>query len=425
MWDHFHYESVYKIGEWPVAAASQAMRDCLTALYAWLLEEKKHHIVIVGPSGTGKTTLYKALSSSIDDNQKALFPDYRLDYTESKQRMNQSKGLCVFIDDIQNFDRSFRQELAPSINKQQHSLFVTTTQDDDLGWLKALKGAKCVQIKLADTTVRMDDIFPILIAWAIERDLFESEELQIAALEPIAKGIQVIPVEHGFHDVITIAERLHAARSDFSQIALEDIVRAYSKMIRDKKAQAFILVEGIADKIYFEWAARVAESAGGQSLLDGIEVQCCGSASSIKNRAMLLSQKGHKLLALFDYDDNGRKACEEMQKWHYSALTLSIELDPLGSRFKEYPGEIVEIEDLLDLDILRRYYSDHTDRKPELIIDAPREGLTRIVVHKDDKTHLARWIDEQFDDKSATKFIELLHAMRNMLIAKELTETLA
>ena len=97
-------------------------------------------------------------------------------------------------------------------------------------------------------------------------------------------------------------------------------------------------------------------------------------------------------VALFDFDDVGSEQNRQLKEWNYATMTLPREAFALGNAGLDHVRCVVEIEDMLPLEVVKEFFRQHQDRRPELVIAIPSTSKERWVVDKQDKLAFAEWV---------------------------------
>lgn len=179
---------------------------------------------------------------------------------------------------------------------------------------------------------------------------------------------------------------------------------------------AVIVVEGSTDVTYLEIAAARAADAWGWDLLDGCELRAAGEerrggAEAVWHQLFALAANSVECIGLFDNDDVGRRESAMARRQNLRVHLLPREFDRLM-----LPEEhrSLEIEDLLCVALLDRFYAEHVDLEPE----ERRErvgGLRRITPQGVDKERLAAWVAETATIHDCQRLVYVLCRLRKAL----------
>ena len=179
--------------------------------------------------------------------------------------------------------------------------------------------------------------------------------------------------------------------------------------------RAVLVVEGETDEAYIRHAADVAQERNGWQLLDGLDVRPAGSGrggggNEVVQRVLEFGRDGVAALGLFDCDGPGRDAFDLARKQQLERLLLPFQFDPLQ---RDAENARVEIEDLLPVEILTRFYAEHQEMHPEE--KHWRLGRWRIVPRGKDKEALAAWVIRVASYDDMERVVYILTQVRNKL----------
>lgn len=265
----------------------------------------------------------------------------------------------------------------------------------------------------------------VLVIAALKwRDLGLKPDLPDLCAEGAPESFSPGPWTKGAHSVRRFTEILAEALSlegYFERtprpIEVADVLSALLAVIREERPSEEedtirIVVEGSTDAVYLEEAARLAEEEWGADLLSG----CCvaapgpdreGGAQKAMRELISLEARSIIGVGLLDNDEPGRMAAKQARMYtNQRILHLPGEFDPLG-------GEKTEIEDLLPVPLLERFYDAHPDLEPEE--RTTRGTLVRIVVAWPDKERLARWVSEHASFKELERVVYVLCMLRRSI----------
>lgn len=198
--------------------------------------------------------------------------------------------------------------------------------------------------------------------------------------------------------------------------ALLASLRVTSNVSIGQTAPAVVVVEGSTDVTYLHAAATLARARWGWSLLDGCEVVPAGDdrrggAEKVWHRLFELTAHSVDCIGLFDNDDVGRREHKVTRKQNQRAELLPPEFDRL--RLPQ-DHRSLEIEDLLCLRVLDRFYEEHADLEPE----ERRErvgGLRRVTPQGVDKQTLADWAAARMTVEECERVVYVLCRLRKGL----------
>lgn len=179
---------------------------------------------------------------------------------------------------------------------------------------------------------------------------------------------------------------------------------------------AVVVVEGTTDVTYLSAAAALAEQQWGWLLLEGCEVIAAGyerggGAKAVWHRLFELTARSIECIGLFDNDDVGRRERTMARKQNLRAELLPSEFDRL--RLPE-DHRSLEIEDLICLRVLDRFYEEHPDLEPE----ERREragGLRRITPQGVHKEVLSDWAASRMTIEECERLVYVLCRLRKAL----------
>ena len=167
---------------------------------------------------------------------------------------------------------------------------------------------------------------------------------------------------------------------------------------------------------YFARAAELADSELGWRLLDGCDVRPAGEgrgggARAVWLRLIKLVANSVECIGLFDNDDVGRKEAAAGRN-----LGLLVDLLPPGfDRLGLAPDQrTVEVEDLLSIELLDRFYDDHPDLEPEEI-RWRSGGSWRVAPRGEDKERLANWATDEMRLKDCSRLLYVFCIVRKRL----------
>ncbi|SCL50681.1 ATP-binding protein [Micromonospora chersina] len=192
------------------------------------------------------------------------------------------------------------------------------------------------------------------------------------------------------------------------------LFRAQAEQATVAPTDAVLMVEGETDEVYLRRAAELALQEHGWRLLDGLQVESpvgrTGGGSSVVDRLLDLRRDGINGIGLFDRDPPGSAAMDIARKHNLKRYQLPTKFDPLD---RGDEGALVEIEDLLPVEMLNRYYEEHPDASAEE--RHWRLGRWRIVPLGKDKGDLAAWVCSVATYDDLERYVYLLVAVRQTL----------
>lgn len=176
-----------------------------------------------------------------------------------------------------------------------------------------------------------------------------------------------------------------------------------------------VVCEGDTDVTYLRAAAEKAASVRGWNLLEGLQIEAAGAgraggSAALTRRVLLLHSKGDRCIGLYDNDEAGRRAARRAKENGLDRVLLPSSFDPLR---RDGDQAVVEIEDLLPVDVLVRFYTMHPDMKPQEM--HWYSGYWRVVPAGPDKDALASWVSSTCDFSELEAFAYVLCVLRQAL----------
>ena len=166
---------------------------------------------------------------------------------------------------------------------------------------------------------------------------------------------------------------------------------------------------------YIKYAAALAEGSRSWDLkwpriFQAAAAARGGGGEAVTARLIGMREGGIAGIGVYDNDAPGRRAAKLARERGLSCLLLPEGLDLLRRRGEQ---AAVEIEDLLPVDILMRFYEQHSEFIPEE--RHWRSGYWRLVPAGRDKQVLAQWVSTvaTVDDMDAVLYV--LCAVRSQL----------
>lgn len=181
-----------------------------------------------------------------------------------------------------------------------------------------------------------------------------------------------------------------------------------SKTSIDAKYRLF--VEGETDQRMFQLAAQQAHSRLQVDLLKGITINPLGEGREGGTSQLISVVTEHRTnkvkdIFLFDNDDSGREAVKKAGTMDQRCLLLPREF----SRRPEVGDSVeVEIEDLLSVDCLDKFYESHPHVSPELETIYYKKDGRRIVVCGSDKERLVDWVGQNATYEDLERIVYVL-----------------
>lgn len=374
------------------------------------MNELPVHCVITGPRGSGRSYCLDLLAAELSPAETLRLSAADDDWQDALATVRARTSCRVLVDDIDRFDERFRGALYSAVKEQNHFLAATLTTFEGRiarAWEARLGPAGVIQLQAINE--RPADVSAFLPIWA--KRLGEDFPPD-ATFDETAKLIVHLDWQFGFNDVVAVLQDLvdHGVRFWDPPEALA-LLAAHRRIVLGRTGtRAIILVEGRTDVIYLEWVSVLAIGTPPQD----VDLQACNSASNVPAELFRHRNEGRESVALFDNDGKGRAVNKQVREFGLLAVVIPEKYDPLSGCGADHVHQVVEIEDLLPIDDLDRFLRE-TRRVPELVIEAPRKGLKRVVIHADDKIQLARWVRAHLGVDSGGRILELYNQLRERL----------
>ncbi|MFC7276051.1 hypothetical protein ACFQS1_18820 [Paractinoplanes rhizophilus] len=384
-------------------------------------------VLVQTPTGGGKSTLIAAAL--------AAFAEWEVPYEQiqadqpvglvMKQLSLGKLDAIVVVDDCDKLQASTLHQLVANRRKCR-GIFLTATKvgsetssaldgeydhylrvphldrrPDDLLLVAAMIWSRMSMPPLADAC---DESFTEVVlqgtyargAWSIEAILTSMAEL-LETSGDLAGGHFNRKITSG--DFMPHLLRLFREQTEQSAVAPTD---------------AILVVEGETDEMYLRRAAELATEEQGWTLLDGLQIESptgrTGGGSAVVDRLLDLRRDGIAGIGLFDRDPPGSAAMDIARKHDLKRYQLLPKFDPLD---RGDEGALVEIEDLLPVELLSRYYQE----RPDLSAEERhwRLGRWRIVPLGKDKGDLAAWVCSVATYADLERYVYLLVVVRQKL----------
>jgi hypothetical protein len=389
------------------------------------------YVLLQGGQGTGKSICIAAADAALSDAQVdhvVLDPRQAAMVSHLFTTIGRTgKGPVVLVDDCDRFASTLS-----TLFEKRSSLagLIATTAEVGSGITQQLTG-------LADSYIRLPHIQQrpaalLLMASLMWQDLVGSDshiseacdDSAVAALirGPLPEGAWSLnEVLRLLMDQLVSAGDLAEGRinrnitgADISSAILEHAASRFSPVLPEPRPMQVVL-EGDTDVIYTRRAADLVKIARDWDLLSGLELQAAasgrgGGAEAVTARLLGLRESGITAVGIYDNDAPGRRAVKLARERGLHWLLLPENLDPLRRRGDQLA---VEIEDLLPVDLLMRFYEQHSDLLPEE--RHWRNGYWRIVPSGRDKDTLARWVCDAATTEDMDAFVYLLCAVRSQV----------
>lgn len=404
-------------------AACQALRS--------LLEDQPLRIFVFGPTGCGKSLLFAAL---IAEAQERGIPMTAVsvgsDARDLPRNLARRSVSLLDIDRLDQLSSGIRSSVIDNRGSLTVGLFATAEQLSAVT-VASLTGDNDIVIEIPPLEQREADVLVIAqLLWpsacGADSDLlgncsdeaaenlcrgpyFEGATSLRSALEQLANAL----IASG--DLLDGEFRRNVEAQDISSAVLAS-VRAQDSRPPAMPVPAVVIVEGSTDVTFLARAAQLGESELGWQLLNGFEFRPggearSGGASAAKRMLFELAGRSIDCLGLFDNDDVGRREATAGRD-----LGLQVELLPPQFDRMAFVSEphTVEIEDLLSIDLLDRFYERHHDLRPEEI-RWRFDGRWRIVPRGVDKEQLANWAMEEMQLKDCHRLLYVVCLVRKRL----------
>jgi hypothetical protein len=408
----------------PLVAASPEMRE-VCGLLDDLLAGETRYALIHGPRGSGKSSVISAAQAACADAEveyQQVFPD---DYSGFMTRLAaKPTDAVILIDNCAQLPASTFRRMVELRSRCRRGMLMTTTKvASEISTF--FEGEQDFYIRIPPIQDRPDDLLLLgSLIWerlaGIENDLAAS--CDDMAVEAFLSGVYpngAWSLEEALNQVYVLFEDGAFAPT---RISYHHLAPIFMRQARDalptphiEPTKAILVVEGETDVIYLRHAATLAERKKGWQLLDGLDVQPAGAGRegggiAVVQHVAELCRDRISALGLFDYDTSGRDAFDAAGRQNLERLLLPMHFDPLH---RDAVEARVEIEDLLPIDLVARFYATHESLSPEE--KHWRLGNWRIVPRGADKDTLATWICEVASFEDIERFIYILGQVRHRL----------
>jgi hypothetical protein len=410
-----------------IAPQTVAVCDALRDLFAG----RRRRIFVVGPAGSGKSVFLAALIAEAEERGIPITTvPAGNNPTDLPLKLARGKVKLLGVYALDRLSQSIRSAIIDNRAMINMGLFAAAeqlsavtlaslTEDDDV-----VVVIPPLEERGADVLVLAQLLWPSVCG--AESDLLAN--CLDGAVDNLCRG----PYAEGAASLRVTLEQLADALiasgdlvgGEFRRcVEAQDVNHAVLAAIRARipasfsaSVSAVVIVEGSTDLTYLTRAAQLAEAELGWRLLDGCDIRSAGEGRSGGAKAVwlrLLELVGNSVecVGLFDNDDVGRKESNSGKN-----LGLQVELLPAGfDRLNLAPDQrTVEVEDLLTIELLDRFYDQHADLEPEEI-RWRAGGLWRVVPRGEDKECLANWAAEQMQLKDCSRLLYVLCVVRKRL----------
>lgn len=408
----------------PLVAASPEM-IAVCELLDDLLRGTTRYALIHGPQGSGKSSIISAAQAACADAEveyQQVFADNYIDFI--KRLAAEPTDAVVLIDDCDRLPASTFRRLVEQRGRCGGGMLMTTAKvTSEISIL--FSGEQDSYIRIPPIHDRPDDLLLLgSLMWerlaGIDNDLAAScDDTAIEAFLGGAYPNGAWSLEDALNQIYALVDD---SAPTSTRIGYYDLGPVFLRQARDalstpliEPTKAILVVEGETDVTYLRLAATLAAQQKGWQLLDGLDVRPAGTGRegggiAVVQHVSELSRDGISALGLFDYDTPGRSAFEAAGHQGLERLLLPTHFDPLH---RDAVEARVEIEDLLPVEIIARFYSSHTSLSPEE--KHWRLGNWRIVPRGADKHTLAAWVSEVACYEDMTRLIYVLGQVRQRL----------
>jgi len=412
-----------------IAALSTEMVEAVAALRR-LRSRQGVRVFLVGPAGVGKAALLGALLADAELDRHSIA-------TLTSETDPSVLGL-VAKGEVEVLAVSRLDELSQSVrdgvlgNRHRCSVgLLATAEQLSAVTAAALTDPEDIVIQLPPIENRPRDVLAISqLLWpevcGEPSDLLANcadEALESLCKGPYPSGVNSLRATLG-----QLADALIASsvllEGDFGRrVVAQDVADALLASFRAEHSAevpvvtaAVLVVEGQTDVDYLSVAAGLAEREWGWTLLDGCELRPAGEereggASAVWRLLLEMSGRSAECAGLFDNDDVGRREFHTARRFNLRAYLLPPEFDRL-----RLPDDqrCLEIEDLLCLRVLDRFYQAHADLEPEEI-RTRAGGLRRVAPQGIDKDLLADWVAREATVTDCERLVYVLCRLRQLI----------
>ena len=204
----------------------------------------------------------------------------------------------------------------------------------------------------------------------------------------------------------------------------EDLASIFVEFHSSGHTQNFVgfrlWVEGESDSRLLNLVCRLAQPVYGVDLGQGLNIIPLGlgrDGGTSKTMEIVVGQrtKRNRDVFLLDFDEPGRHAYQELEMLDQDVVLLDAKL--ACSRM----GEDVEIEDLISVGCLDRFYSENPSLRPEKEIIRYKEPMSRrLVINGADKELLIQWLELNAEMKDLENVLFMLCEARSRFSLRNL-----
>ena len=382
--------------------ASAAMAEAEASVRAWI-GAPSSACLVVGSIGAGKSHL---LSSAVGDmvDPVVMPPPDGSDCRQFVDVLKSSTGRLVVADDLDKFSKGLREEVIKLVAASGHVLLASMTElpSRTRGLLLA-KCADAIVVSLEDPASRAEDVGAFIAQWIPLNGLTAEGD----AVGDCTAFCCASDLPQGFRTVEDFLVELAGSSWRFSgTLPAADAASAYRQAISPPPSRPTILVEGYTDRVYLEWLLQ------GFPSVPAVEVRDCGGASRVAEQVIALRNQGCLCVAVLDSDNIGKRLRKQLVEFRHPVVAVPVEAVSLPKSAYDHVQQVAEIEDLLPISILERFFSSG-QRRPELEIRAPT-GV-RYVIGESDKRDLAQWVVEEAERQAVPKLAAFLNEALTLL----------
>ncbi|MEV6907052.1 hypothetical protein [Amycolatopsis sp. NPDC051071] len=408
-----------------VAVSPQLVQAC--ELIDDLGRGDSRFVLLQAPPGGGKSTLVAAALTAFTELGRPC-EQIRLGHDPGSvlERLVQNKlDAIVVVDDCDRLNASILRRLVAKRRNCQGLLLTATKVGSDISSVLSEEHDRYLRVPRLEE--RADDLLRVAgMMWTRLPMPPLAEACDHSALTALREG--VYPKGAWSLEVIltSIVELLEASGDLVDgrlrrKITSSDVIPHLYRLMKEQMPQtvvaptdAVLVVEGETDEVYLRRAAELALEQRGWHLLDGLQIEAptgrTGGGSAVVDRLLELRRKDVAQIGLFDRDSAGLAAYDMARKLGLKRLQLPAKFDPLA---RDDQSAVVEIEDLLPIELLDRYYHEHPDVSSEE--RHWRLGRWRIVPLGKDKGELAGWVCSVASYDDLERCVYLLVELRKEL----------
>jgi hypothetical protein len=404
-------------------AVCNALRD--------LLAGRQRRIFVVGPAGSGKSVFLSALMAEAEERHIPMMTvPAASNPTDLPRMLARGNVELLGVYELDRLSPGIRSAVIDNRAMINMGLFASAEQLSTVT-LASLAEDDDVVVVIPPLDERGADV--LVLAQLLWPNVCGAEsDLLANCLDGAAENLCRGPYAEGAASLRSTLERLADALIASGDLVgggfrrcveAQDISHAILAAIRAQRSTSFpvsvsavVIVEGSTDVTYLVRAAQLAESELGWRLLDGCDVRSAGEgraggARAVWQRLIELVANSVECVGLFDNDEVGRKEAAAGR-----GLGLRVELLPPGfDRLDFAPDQrTVEVEDLLSIELLDRFYDQHPDLEPEEI-RWRAGGLWRVVPRGEDKECLANWVTDEMQLEDCSRLLYVLCVVRKRL----------